>query len=438
MEVTRNVLIIAYYFPPMGLSGVQRTAKFAKYLPQFGWKPTVLTVAPTGYYAMDESLLHEVEDAGSLIYRASSLDANRIFRKKRVVKMPSERVRKIFQFVGDTLFVPDTKIGWKSKALKVARELVKREQFDLIFATAPPQTDFLIGQELKKLYRLPLVLDYRDAWLDYPFKYYPSPLHWYLNYRLEKKVLKDSDRIIVTLRRVKESILKRYPGLHYNDVVIIPQGFDPDDLSSGTGTSQKNRRKMRISHAGTFYAGRNPSIMLHALSEIFRESPHLRGRIELNLIGNVRDEDQRLVTQLGLHNDVILAGYLEHRECTQQLAESNVLWLVLDNDFQSPGKLYEYIGARKPLLASVVDGNVRQLILESNAGVILAPTDLNAHIKAIRDLFTLFERNELPTIDREFAQRFNRRSLTGELAKQFESLMDIDRHSIVRREEKAA
>ncbi|MEK6756962.1 MAG: glycosyl transferase family 1, partial [Bacteroidota bacterium] len=186
----RKVLIIAYYFPPMGLSGVQRTAKFVKYLPKYGWKPTVLTVSPTGYYALDPSLLAEVEQAGTEIVRASSLDPNRLFKRQKIVKMPSEGMRKLFQFVGDTFFIPDTKIGWKLTAIRAACGLLQREQFDLIYATAPPQTDFLIGEALKKKFKLPLVLDYRDAWLDYPFKYYPSPLHRYLHYRMEKRVVK--------------------------------------------------------------------------------------------------------------------------------------------------------------------------------------------------------------------------------------------------------
>jgi hypothetical protein len=124
----RKVLLIAYYFPPMGLSGVQRTVKFAKFLPKYGWKPTVLTVEPTGYYAFDETLLHEAEEAGVKIVRTKSYDINHLFKKRGIVKMPSERMRKILQFFGDLFFIPDTKIGWKSSAIKVASELFKQEQ----------------------------------------------------------------------------------------------------------------------------------------------------------------------------------------------------------------------------------------------------------------------------------------------------------------------
>lgn len=434
----RKVLVVAYYFPPMGLSGVQRTAKFVKYLPKYGWKPTVLTVSPTGYYASDATLLKEVEDAGTEILRASSLDPNRLFRSQGVVKMPSERTRKILQFAGDSVFFPDTKIGWKSKALRAATELLSREKFDVIFATAPPQTDFLIGEALKKKFGLPLVLDYRDAWLDYPFKYYPTPLHRYIHYRLEKRVIKAADRIIVTVRRVKESILKHYLGLDYHDVAIISQGYDPADFAVGSAPKPSAKRKMRITHAGTFYADRNPSILLHALQNVFRDVPQMRGRLELSLVGNVREEDKALARKLGLQNDVKFLGYLQHQDCTRHLLESDVLWIVLDNDFQSPGKLYEYFGARKPILGSVEEGYIKQLIRESGAGLCVPLRDLKAHEDALRDLFTQYERNQLKRVSEEFAGRFNRQVLSGELARQFETLMDLDKNAFIKLEEEAS
>ncbi len=434
----RKVLVIAYYFPPMGLSGVQRTAKFVKYLPHFGWKPTVLTVSPTGYFAMDESLLREVEQAGVEIVRASSLDVNRLFKNQKVVKMPAEGVRKFLQFCGDLLFFPDTKIGWKAKAVKAGEDLLRREHFDLIFATAPPQTDFLVAEDLKKKFKLPLVLDYRDAWLDYPFKYYPTALHRYIHYRMEKRVLRSADKVIVTLRSVKESLLKHYLALNFHDVVIIPHGYDPDDLKIDKPARSAHKRKLRIAHAGTFYAGRSPSTLLHALHNIFHSSPHLRGRIELVFIGNKRSEDELLVNKLRLQNDVTFTGYLEHAACVRQLVEADVLWFVLDNPYQSPGKLYEYIGTRKPIFASIVDGHVKRLIQESNAGVCVALNDVRAHEQALLQFFTEYERNELKQIPETFARRFNRFQLTGELAKQFETLMDIDKNALIKREEQVA
>jgi glycosyltransferase involved in cell wall biosynthesis len=428
----RKVLIIAYYFPPMGLSGVQRTVKFAKFLPKYGWKPTVLTVESTGYYAFDDTLLKEAEEAGVRIIRTRSYDVNSILKKRGVIKMPSERVRKVLQFFGDLFFIPDTKIGWKSPAVKTASELIEKEHFDMLFATAPPQTDFLIGAALKRKFEIPLVIDYRDAWLDYPFKYFPTPLHRLWHAYLEKQVLKAADRVIVTHRRVKESILRRNKSVNYNEVIIISQGFDAEDFPPTNAEKHIKPVKMKIAHAGTFYAERNPVVMLQALANVLQSNPKIRGRIEAHFIGNVREEDRQLVKKMDLQNAVHFLGYLPHRECIKQLVESDVLWFVIDNDFQTPGKLYEYFGSRKPIIASVIDGYTKQIIKESGAAICVPLKDIAAHEHAILDQFNRFEHKKLERVPEAFAAKFNRLTLTAELAKQFELLMDYDRAGFVK------
>lgn len=433
----RKVLFIAYYFPPLGLSGVQRTVKFAKYLSKFGWMPTILTVEPTGYYAFDETLLQETIEAGIKIVRTKSFDVNHMFKKRGIVKMPSERMRKILQFLGDVFFIPDTKIGWKSSAIKAASSVLKEERYDLIFATAPPQTDFLIGVELKRKFGIPLVVDYRDAWLDYPFKYFPTPLHRFWHKRLEKRVLKAADRIIVTHRRVKESILRRHPFVGYNEVIIISQGFDPEDMITSTSEKKARPIRMKVVHAGTFYAERNPGVFLQSLVHIMKINPKIRGRIEVNFIGNIRDEDQRLVKKLDLQDVVNFLGYLPHRECIKHLTDADLLWFVIDNDYQTPGKLYEYFGTKKPILASIVDGYTKQLVLESGAAMCVPLKDLEAHAQAFLEQFNRFEHKKMEHIQNAFAARFNRLTLTGELAKQFESLMDYDRAGFVTLKERS-
>ena len=431
-EDFRKVLIIAYYFPPMGLSGVQRTVKFAKYLPQYGWKPTVLTVSPRGYYALDESLLKEMEESGVEIIRTNSLDVNRLFSKKAVIKMPPEWIRKILQFIGDSFLFPDTKIGWKSKAVKTVKQLLAREKFDLIFATAPPQTDFLIGVSLKKATEIPFIVDYRDSWLHYPYKYFPTPLHYYIHYKLEKRVIKAADRVLVTHRRVKEDLVKRHKALQYQEVAILSQGYDPVDLEVAPQEKLQMPLRLRICHTGTFYGGRNPSTLFRALRNLLDKDTRLRGRIELNLVGNVRREDQRLVKNLGLQNVVNFLGYLQHKDSVSQIVSSDVLWFVLDNDYQTPGKLYEYFGSRKPILASIVEGYTKQLIQESEAATCVPIHDVKAHEKALLDLFDQFEHKTLKKVPEIFSSRFNRVTLTGELAKNFESLMNYDVNAFVK------
>jgi len=415
----RNVLVIAYYFPPMGLSGVQRTLKFVKYLPQFGWHPTVITVTPTGYFAQDYTLLEELTPLKLDVVRVGSLDPNRLFRKKGVVQMPAEPLRKALTFISDTFFIPDNKIGWKYKVLRKADDLLKERSFSIIFSTAPPFTDFLIGKELHDRFKIPLVVDYRDVWHEYPYKYYPTPLHRYLNWRLEKKVLRSAAAIITTNRRVKELILKRYRFLQYNDVTIIPQGFDPEDMKDGEAVSGRLGGKMRIAHAGTFYGDRSLDPFLKALKQAIARNPQMRDTVELHFIGVFRDADKKVIASFGMENLVRIHGYLEHKRCVQELLASDVLWLNLGNDRQSPGKVYEYLGTRKPILACVPDGFIKQTVLEAEAGTVISPDDVHGISRALVDFYDRFKRGTLPRAREDIVEKYNRVNLTAELARIF-------------------
>jgi len=151
-----RVLIISYYFPPIGLSNVLRIARLAKHLTEFGWDPTVLTVNDVGYFAQDFSLLEEVLERGVQVERTQTMDPVRLLGNKRMKKVPVERYRGFLRGVSHTFLQPDNKIGWKRYALQRAVELMEEHPFDVVLATAPPFTDFMIGRELQKRYGLPL------------------------------------------------------------------------------------------------------------------------------------------------------------------------------------------------------------------------------------------------------------------------------------------
>ena len=425
MEARRRVLVIAYYFPPMGLSGVQRTAKFVKYLPAFGWHPTVLTVEPTGYLARDESLLEELDQSAVTIVRTPAAGPGRVFANREVVKLPGERTRKLLSRVSDTVFFPDNKIGWKRRAVARALELHGETPFDLIFTTAPPFTDFLIGAEVKEAIGKPLVFDYRDPWVDYPFRFYLTPFHRMRHSYLEKNALRASSHVVTTSRRVKELLINRYPFLSFHDVDIISQGFDPADFPGVPGRPRAARAggKMKIAYAGVFWEDRIPDHFLQALHDLFQERPKLRGRIEAEFVGTFREENHRLVSKLGLQDAVVVKEYLPHKDCVEVLRSADVLWAVSGDDLGTPGKLYEYIGARKPILALLPDGFLRQTVEEAG-GTVVPPTDVPAIKAALANLFDRFEKHALQTPDEGVVRKYDRKVLTGNLVKLFEALIE--------------
>ncbi len=422
----RSVLVIAYYFPPLGLSGVQRTLKFVKYLPQFGWQPTVLTVEPRGYLARDESLLAEIADPPVEVVRTPSFDPLHFFRGREIVRLPSAKVYGRLSRLSQLFFIPDNKIGWKRRALARARRLVAERRFDAVYATAPPYTDFLIGKELKREFRIPFVIDYRDAWLENPLHRYWTPLHRLRHHALEKEVLRRADRIVTINRRIKELIVAGYDDVAHGEVEIIPQGFDQEDFDAVEAAPSDGR--MRITYSGTFYYNRSPRHFLEGLRIFLAEHPAARREVAAEFAGNFGDENIRFVREQGLEEQVILHGYVSHRESIAILKRASVLWMVLGgnpgDEMMSTGKLFEYFGARKPVLGCVPDGVARKAIEECGAGFIAPPADPRAVADALARLYHLYQTDALPKPDERFVLQYERRALTGRLAKILHSLVD--------------
>ena len=158
----------------MGMGGVQRTAKFVKFMPEFGWEPVVLTVTPKLYLAKDDCLLEELSKKNIKIYRTGEAEND---NGQKVVNFKNDSNRKFLSNLSQTFLIPDSKILWKKKALALADKIFNENDIELIFATAPPYTDFLIACELKKKYNIPVVTDYRDSCVDCPNNFYLTPFH---------------------------------------------------------------------------------------------------------------------------------------------------------------------------------------------------------------------------------------------------------------------
>jgi glycosyltransferase involved in cell wall biosynthesis len=288
-----KVLFIAYYFPPMGLSGVQRTLKFTRYLKDYNWDVTVLTANKTGYFAHDTSLLREVEESGIKVVRTSGKDINSLLANKGTIKMPAEFIRKAFSRLSNILFIPDNKISWAKKALQKGRELLQNEKFDVIFVSGPPFSAFNTGRKLKKEFDIPLVVDYRDLWLGNQFMFHATPIHKAIHKKMEYQVLKAADKIITTNRRVKEEIIKNYKFLSFEDIYIIPHGYDPKDFENAF-LNQKTNNKLWITYSGIFYEYISPKYFLKAFNKLKVERPDIAQNIELHFVGFLRKENREI------------------------------------------------------------------------------------------------------------------------------------------------
>ncbi len=424
-----KVLVIAYYFPPMGLSGVQRTLKFVKYMKNYGWEPTVLTAAETGYFAHDNSLLEEAENMGVKIIRVGGKDINSRLAKKGTVKMPSEIIRKIFSRLNYTFFIPDNKTGWCRKAIVKARNILKSENFEMIFVSGPPFSSFVMAAELKEEFNLPLVVDYRDLWYGSQFAFYPTPFHKYLHKKMEYRVLKAADKITATNRKVKEKILDYYKFLTFEDIYIISHGFDPKDFEN-LEPEKKNNNKMILTYSGIFYEFITPKYFLKAFKKLSIDRPDIAANIELNFVGLLRKENEKLIRKLDLHPFIKQYGYLNHRDALLKVISSDVLWLMVGNArniaTHSAGKLYEYFGTRKPILACLPPGALKSAAEEYGASFITEPDNIEQIKNALVTIFELYKSQSLPVPNEDFVEKHRRDYLTELLIKQFQFLIKAE------------
>ncbi len=417
-----KVLVIAYYYPPLGLSGVQRTLKFTKYMKRYGWEPTVVTTGKIAYFAYDESLLKEAENAGINIVRTEAFNPNSVL-KKGIVKMPSTWIMKLFSRISKTLFIPDNKIFWSGKAAKTAKKLLAQNKFDAIFVSVPPFSSITKMLKLKEQFNVPLFVDYRDAWLTNQFRFYPTPIHRYLHKKLEDKTLRIVDRTIVVNRAVKEDLLNEYKFLSFNDVEIFTHGFDPEDFEK-IKPMQKEHNKMILTYSGIFYEDITPKYILKAFKKITLENPDIASNIELHFIGHFKQENRKIVKKLKLESFVKELGYLTHTETVRRIISSDVLWLMLPDSSKmhnvTPGKLFEYFGTEKPILGCFPEGVSKKALQEYGAGFFTKPDDIDGIKNEIINIYKLYVENNFPKPNLEYVENHNRIKLTEKLTKIFQ------------------
>jgi len=420
-----KVLVIAYYFPPMGLSGVQRILKFIKYFPENNWMPTVLTSAETGYFAHDPALLNEIDKSVRVI-RVNGHELNAKLSSFGTIKMPGEFTRKLINRISQFFFIPDNKVSWTKKAIIEARKLLSNEQFDLIFVSAPPFSAFQLGARLKKEFKIPLAIDYRDLWFGYQFSKYLTPYHAYKHKKLEYGVLKVADKIFVTNRRIKEYQLETYKFLDSNDIVIIPHGYDPTDFESAPIIKKKNN-KMILTYTGSFYEFITPKYLLKAFALLKKERKDITDNIELYFVGAQTKTLRKLTVKYGLEDNVKEFGYLTHIESISKLKSSDVLWLMVGNgkndDTISSGKLFEYFGSRKPIMACLPEGALKSYARQYGAVYLSDPENVQNIKEILMKIFSDYQTNSFLQPNEEFIEKFRRDFLTEQLTKEFQFMV---------------
>lgn len=419
----RNLLFLSYYFPPMGMGGVQRSAKFVKYLPDFGWNPVVLTVKDVRYHGHDRSL--EVDVANRRILRTESLDPLRLAFRLGGAGRTSGDVRSasagfFTRAVMPWIFVPDSKVGWIPFTSLAGIRLAASERIHAVFTTSPPHSSHLAGAWLKRRLGIPWVADFRDSWNREAFDRVPTQAHRRMNEFLLRLVLKHADRVTGISGPILEDmrcLVSRPAG----DLIRVPNGYDPDDFR---GFRREPSKRFRVTYCGTANAVHSPADFLAAAGTALKREPRLRNSLEIRFVGAVSGLDlDGMIRGNGLGGLVTRTGYVPHAESVRHLAKSDVLLLVLPKE-SSPsvvtGKIFEYLASGLPILGVVPPGEAAEIIERSGRGSVVHPADADGIASALIWMFHAWKKGKGkssgPFRTDAWTEQFSRKRQTERLA----------------------
>tara|TARA_R110002049_G_scaffold285698_2_gene466853 strand:+ start:75385 stop:76782 length:1398 start_codon:yes stop_codon:yes gene_type:complete len=419
-----SVLFVAFNYPPYANVGIYRTLRFTRYIGQFGWKPMVLTCAPDVRYGrLDEALLDLIPDGipirhVPLVRREEQIKASmrkwipgsgnqapgpasvdhRSPPSKRSPPAIPKKASLIRRKTTEVFFgVPDDKVSWKGPAVEAGLEMVRERKPRAVFASGPPFTTHLVAREIARRANLPLILDFRDPWSRAPWgARHQSRVAQRMVTRLESRCVHDATRVILNTQRMQQEFQNFYTDLPNDRFAFVSNGFDPEMLdlvgeisnahdASAAQDQSGDDASLHLLHPGSLYRNRDPRPLLDAIEIVRREGI----RIIFEQLGPWDPHFQlpEYAERLGIRDQLRMSDPVPHREMLQRMAGSDAFLLLQPGtDMQIPGKLFEMLLFRKPILALADPGSVAELISSSKMGAIAPPNDTKGIATSLRQL----------------------------------------------------
>jgi glycosyltransferase involved in cell wall biosynthesis len=418
-----RLLLIAFYFPPAGGGGVQRTLKFCRHLPEFGVDVDVLAPTDPKWFAVDEALLGEIPQT-TTVHRTPFLGPRSSFRGDALRGTSGVRRAAVHaRYAYERALVPDKAAPWGLTAVPAAVRIVRRRRIDAIMTTSPPASVHLVGAATAAATRVPWVADLRDSWLDHPHRDYERRglrAKRAVERRMARTVARRADAIVAVTEPIAAE-MRALDARAPRKTHVIGHGVDLDDFA---GIDHSPGERFTIVHTGAFFGQRSPRAFLTGLRDLLQRRPDLRGRVRARFVGDLRPADRDWARALGIDDAWEETGFVPFRDAVaaQRAADALLLLIPRNNgrgDTIVSGKVFEYLAARRPVLAAVPPGGAAAaLVRAAGAGEAVDPDDAEAQSRALEALVDRRAGAGLADIDLpdDLRERMTRRARAAELA----------------------
>ncbi|OWW20391.1 glycosyltransferase [Noviherbaspirillum denitrificans] len=406
--MVKRVLMIAYHYPPLrGSSGIQRTLKFSRYLSEHEWSPVVLSAHPRSYASTSDDQVAEIPKEVP-VHRAFALDTSRHLAIKG-------------RYLG-WLALPDRWVTWWLGAVPAGLRMIRKYQPEVIWSTYPIATAHLIGLALHRITGIPWVADMRDPMTD--TSYPANPLTRKVYRWIERKTVTHATKIVCTTPGTIRMYRERFPDIPASRFCVIENGYDEENFQSAESAAKPSvsgTRPFTLVHSGVIYPSeRDPRPFFEALSELLRNGRIAPGSLQVTLRATGHDGYlKELIAQHKIESVVVLAPPIPYRDAlAEMLAADGLLILQASNcNHQIPAKLYEYLRARRPILALTdPEGDTASTLRAAGVRTIAR---LDSASDILRGLIHFLDaaaagQADIPTV--EAARNHSRRARSKELA----------------------
>jgi glycosyltransferase involved in cell wall biosynthesis len=407
--MSRRVLVITYFFPPLGGVGVQRTLKYVKYLPASGWQPVVVTPAKPAYTVRDETLLDQlapdlkVERTSSFEPAAFPNAVAAYLRRRHAAPSGSAAVATVgpaggglaarllskgmglWKRVWGAILFPDDAAGWIGAGTRRGLAVNKATPLDVVYSTSAPISGHVIASRIVARTGLPWVADFRDPWIGNAFAPLQRGLTAFRQRRLERKIVAGADLVIFATQGLLDAYAARYPWAA-GKMRVIPNGYDRADVPQrddlAVASPAAGDHHFRLIYTGSLFGERELAVFLEGLVLLVDRRPEVAGRLEVEFVGWLNAHNRAIAAQYSESKTIgpmlRFSGFMPRAEAMRRAVASDaLLQLVADDPRKGEvqgGKLMEYLGYDRQILAVVPEGQARQVLRELDWGIIADPT----------------------------------------------------------------
>ena len=435
----KHILVLAYFFPPLGGGGCQRTLKLVRYLDPQGWRSTVVTTRDADYWILDPTLEEEIPESTEIV-RVGGLTGGKLLRALSRAGVPVQEAQggrragplRALRSIQRFLLLPDAYRSWARAAERAADACVREWGQDALWTTSSPESAHLAGLALKMKHHLPWVADFRDPWVGRVTYRPPTPWHDSRHRAMERRVVSAADRVTLVSEAMVSLYRRRYPQVDPERFVFLPNGFDSDDwrradlraAEDGTGgPGAELPRRFVLLHAGQLAHRPTVRTLLKAACLVMARDPGARGELRLRFIGGNEEIGPRERERYALGEALEFLPSQPHIESLASMRGAGALLLLghggAADSLLYTGKLYEYLSSGRPVLAIVDEGPAAELVRSSGAGQVIRPGDVEGAAKALLDWLKAARAGEItPTrVPRILLDAWERRNLAAQASK---------------------